>query len=151
MRYFYKMLEGMPVAQHMNALMQHQEVFAEDGLLRAIGDEGVPADTGLMTPSLKKLALGVLQMSDGSILGPVTLKRLEPKTRYAVNGSPGANSAYVIVLHADGERTVMISGDESAVLRSGTMWWYDTTAGATISNNGEDDAVMLLVAVRIDD
>jgi hypothetical protein len=150
MRYFYKMLEGMPVAQHMNALMQHQELF-DIGVLRIIGEEGVPTDTDFMVPSLKKLALGVLQMSDGSILGPVTLKRLEPKSQYAVNGSPGANSAYVIVLHADDTRTVITSGDESAVLRSGTMWWYDTDAGATISNNGEDDAVMLLVAVRIDD
>lgn len=151
MRHFYKTLEGIPVAPLMVAVMDRQNLFAKgpeasikaDGVLlrNGTGDKDAMAVFGA-----KKLALSVLQLSDGTQLGNVGIFRIEPTGKLQQEVLAGWSRFYVVLLGIHG--ATLSAADETINLRSGEIWWADGKQSRMIMNNSGDDLVILQIDVK---
>ena len=150
-RYFYKTLEGVPVAPIMIAVMDRQNLFSA-GPENSVKAEGVSLRNGtgdkeaMAAFGAKKLALSVLQLSDGVQLGNVGIIRIEPTGKLQQSALDGWSRFYVVLLGIHGAAASI--GDETVNLRSGEIWWADGKQSRMIMNNSGDDLVILQIDVK---
>lgn len=153
MRNLLRLVQGLPTHPVMIALLrapellQATEVEGVDELCirRGLDDEPVSARFA----ELKKLALGAMQLVDGSVLSEVTLIRITPKASLQI---PSADKDHlVVVLNASTASRLMV-GDEAPEVHAGEIWWLQPSQEARMinSNGADDDLVALLVDVRTD-
>ena len=156
MRYFYRLVEGLPTIAVMNALLQNQTKLTDTSITGV--QELVVRDSSLVAadrdgakefPALKKLALAIMQMIDGTALGRTLLLRAAPKTNVPLGNASLHYAGYAMVLHAD-PRTLLMAGDETVMIKTGDIWWADMKQDAHLINNSDDDAVVLLADVMVD-
>src|ERR1700722_13180817 len=102
MRHFYRMVDGAPMAVLMSAVMKRQDLLVpasdDPKISRAVLREIYTDKAVMALPPVKKLALGILQMVDGSLLGSMWLDRLDPAGRSAPPESINGFSNYSVVL-----------------------------------------------------
>lgn len=162
MRFFYRLVEGVPLVPLMNTIMHRQDLFVplgEDGkvgvvVLRAQDhsrDGGHVADTVAMQaiPAAKKAALTLMQLVDGSALQTVEVLRLDPGGKLDWEPDTRGLSLYVIALHAL-SGALCSAGDETVNLRTGEFWWIDDRGPTQVANNSADDLILLNVNLDID-
>jgi hypothetical protein len=157
MRFFFRLVEGLPTIAVMNALMCNQGRLTETSMVGVqeltvleVSPSGllVDRDGAREFPALKKLALAVMQMIDGTALGRTLLLRASPKTNVPLGNASLYYSGYVMALHAD-QRTLLMAGDETVMIKTGDIWWVDMKQDAHLINNSDDDAVVLLTDVMV--
>ena len=159
MRYFYRLVEGLPTIGVMNALLQNQSKLTDTSItgvqelvVRDINPASALAadrDGAKEFPALKKLALAIMQMIDGTALGRTLLLRASPKTNVPLGNASLHYAGYTMVLHAD-PRTLLMAGDETVMIKTGDIWWADMKQDAHLINNSDDDAIVLLADVMVD-
>jgi hypothetical protein len=158
MRYFYRLVEGLPTIGVMNALLQNQSKLTDTSItgvqelvVRDINTASAAADRdgAKEFPALKKLALAIMQMIDGTALGRTLVLRAAPKTNVPLGNASLHYSGYAMVLHAD-PRTLLMAGDETVMIKTGDIWWADMKQDAHLINNSDDDAIILLADVMVD-
>jgi len=159
MRYFYRLVEGLPTIGVMNALLQNQAKLTDTAVIgvQELIVRDIRSGPALATdrdgakefPALKKLALAIMQMIDGTALGQTILLRAAPKTNMPLGNSSINYSSYVMALHSD-PRTLLMAGDETVMIKTGDIWWADMKQDAHLINNSDDDAIILLADVMVD-
>ena len=120
----------------MAEIMRNQGVFAEGAQL--------PNDA-------KKMALGIMQVSNGLALVDAVLRRIEHNTKLVLPSASGTALAptvthqrYISVL--SGQLLCMI-GDECPPFNAGEVWWLASGEAVLINKSG-DDAIILEVIVK---
>ena len=111
----------------MAEIMRNQGVFAEGAPL--------PNDA-------KKMALGIMQVSNGLALVDAAVHRVEHNAKMVL--APTAEQRYVAVL--SGQLLCMI-GDECPPFNAGEVWWLANQEAVLINKSG-DDAIFLEVIVK---
>ena len=156
MRFFFRLVEGLPTIAVMNVLLQNQTkltdtsmVGVQELVVRDSNLVGADRDGAREFPALKKLALAIMQMIDGTALGRTLLLRASPKTNVPLGNASLHYSGYAMALHA-GPRTLLMAGDETVMIKTGDIWWVDMKQDAHLINNSDDDAVVLLTDVMVD-
>ena len=128
MRAFWRVLQGQFNIPLMAEIMRNQEaVFAEGALL--------PNDA-------RKMALGIMQVSNGLALVDATLHRIEHNAKKVLPVAIGQR--YISVL--SGQLLCMI-GEECPPFNAGEVWWLANQEAVLINKSG-DDAVLLDVIVK---
>ena len=127
----YKLTGGAIVAPAVVALMKHEWWLTGATLDNADHE----------FPLIKKMALGVMTLVEGSSLSKVLLNKLNPKE--SIHDSDLAGK-FIIVLHAD-QNVLVMSGDETVPVQSGDVWW--ARGPSSVINNSGDHAVVLDVVV----
>lgn len=156
MRHLYRLAQGLPIGGVMLSLLRAKPDPMQDTMVEGVDELGVYSADGddaraKGLPALKKLALGIMQMVEGSALGDVTLVRLAPKANLQL---PTQNrfACHLVVLHASVASRVM-AGDEATQVQAGEAWWLNTSQdGSRIINaaGAEDELVVLIVDVRVE-
>jgi len=165
MRYFYRLVEGLPTIGVMNALLQNQIKLTDTSIVGVqeliVRDRDISLDSTRVIsiatdregakefPALKKLALAIMQMVDGTVLGRCMLLRAAPKTNVPLGNTTIHYAGYAMALHAD-PRTLLMAGDETVMIKTGDIWWADMKQDAHLINNSDDDAIVLLADVMVD-
>lgn len=152
MRHFYRLADGIPVVAFMTRFHEQREVLSNR-------DEGVSwieirspkgdSEGATVFPVLKRTALTILTMAEGSQLGACALIALDAKSTISNEAEQHGWSRFVLVLQGN-PKGMMLIGDESITMRTGEIWWIDSKAPGQIINNGDDDLVLFLVDVVID-
>ena len=134
MRHFYKLLAGPTNTPLMVDIMQRQsDIFDAEGYCKAL------------PPDAKKLALGILQISNGTALTSVELRRIEHDHKFL--SRPTTDAHFIAVLSG---QVMCLLDDECPAINAGEVWWIEPKVEAIIVNKSGDDAVWLDVTVRMD-
>lgn len=166
MRFLHRLGQGQPIIPLMQAVMRHHDLWNQD-MARTL-PEGSPhretddiilrsgngrcADHIEMQtfPIAKNLALGLMQNLGGVQLGGIIISRLLPGAKIRPNiDQDGFFSRYHIVLQGFAG-SLFTCGDETVCMTSGDVWWLDRAAECSAKNNSQDDAVHLLVDIRVE-
>ncbi len=127
MRAFWRVLQGQFNVPLMAEIMRNQGVFAEGAPL--------PNDA-------KKMALGIMQVSNGLALVDANLHRIEHNAKKVLPIAIGQR--YISIL--SGQLLCMI-GDECPPFNTGEVWWLANQEAILINKSG-DDAIVLEVITK---
>lgn len=175
MRYFLKLVDGLPVLPIMAAIARQSGLWNVDNCRREFegtphaatddillrfgskdGDDLEATDTPAMKslPGIKDHCLNVMRLVGGSRLGRVIITKLEPGKKILPHRDVlGAYSKYYTRYHMVLQGlpgSIFTCGDETVSMTSGELWWFDAAAEHSVANNSRDDRVHLLIDVRID-
>jgi hypothetical protein len=175
MRYFNKLAEGIDVTQLRVALMRNPQLWnqdncrrefegtphkeTEDILLRfgsADGNDLEAVDTAAMSsmPKAKDAARAIMMSVGGVRLGRIVITRLEPGRKILPHSDVvGEYAKYYTRFHLVLQGlpgSLFNCGDETVVMQTGELWWFDASAEHSVVNNSKDDRLHMLVDVRID-
>jgi hypothetical protein len=154
-RYFHKLIEGVPVMPVMHALMRNPQIWTQDYsiVLRGENGNGTVVDRDLMRtlpPKVKAIAFDLMAILGGVALGSMIVTKLEPGKR--VSGEPRGQHWYTpyYLMLASEPGSLMMCGDETVNMLTGEIWWCDPDAERVIVNNSKDDRVQMVIDIRID-
>lgn len=154
MKHFYRVTESVPTAAIMSALMEQQDILqvsTDDARISyAWLREGGTDKLFAQLPQAKRLALGVMQLVEGSALGSISLERLAAGGRsFTLPLEPGFTRYCVTLLASPG--ATYNAGDETINLRAGEIWWADgALKEATLANESSDDMIVLSLDIKLD-
>jgi len=175
MRYFNKLAEGIDVTPLRVALMRNPQLWNVDNCRREF--EGTPhkdvddillrfglpdgndleaIDTPAMLalPKAKDAAKAIMNTVGGVRLGRVVVTRLEPGRKILPHSDTmGIYAKYYTRFHLVLQGlpgSLFNCGDETVVMQTGELWWFDASAEHSVTNNSRDDRIHMLVDVRID-
>ncbi len=133
MRHFYRVLQSQPNLPLMTEIMRRQdELFATGGLAKE-----VPVDA-------RKMALAVMQVTNGTALIATALMRLEHDSKVPLPKPEFAH--YLAVLQG---QVICMIGEEAPAMNTGEVWWLKPEEAIVINKSG-DDAILLYVVVKVD-
>jgi hypothetical protein len=152
MRFFLQVFANLPTTLIMNRVMHCQNLFQDDNGVQYMTLRNELRDTPAMgmIPAAKSAALALLQGINGTALGRVYLTRLAPKTKVAPAIEENTGYSRYFVVLGGGQNALYTAGDESVDLRTGDAWYVDASQPGMIVNNSGDDALLLIVDLRID-
>jgi hypothetical protein len=135
MKHFYKLPINMPNIPLMTEIMRNRaELFDNHGLSVKVPEDG------------KRMALGILQMTNGSALLEIPILQWLPHgSKYVWHEADGNH--YIIMLN--GQVMCMVD-DECPPMNTAEVWWVDGKNDAIFINKSGDDAVLLHVFVKVE-
>ena len=135
MRNFYKLPIGALNVPLMVEVMRNQnEIFDENGNAKTL-----PPDT-------KKVALGVMQVTNGEALENVVLRRIGHDQKYPIPSAKVAGyDDYVAILSG---QVMWLIGDECPAFNAGEVWWVNNKLDAVAVNKSGDDVVFIGIAIK---
>jgi len=174
MRYFHMLMANVMVMQVMDQLARHPEWWNEDKLRTTFegtphsevddillrfgspdGDdlEAVDRPVFKSLPKAKDMALDVMRFVGGERLGRVVITKRQPGKKILPHADVmGAYSKYYTRYHLVLQGlpgSLFNCGDETVVMQTGQVWWFDASAEHSLANNSKDDCVHMLIDVRI--
>lgn len=149
MRYFYRLFEGVPNVPLMNSIMGHHEIFGEapQGGSVAVLRNGADLPAMAQLTSAKKFALTIMQLVDGTALGPVILHQIEANGSKELLDAMPDYTRFIAVLHGD-DGCSYLCEDESVPLRTGSAWRVG--AGGRAINRSGDDLILMTIDIKVD-
>lgn len=92
----------------------------------------------------KKMALGIMQVTNGTALLDARLIRINHDEKLGI--PPNEAATYLAVLAG---QVICLIKDEAPAISAGEVWLLNSKEQATIVNKSGDDAVMLYVATKV--
>ncbi len=135
MRHFYKPMISVPNIPLMTEIMRRREELFSGGA----------AVASVLPPDASRMALGIMQVTNGSALLDTKLLWLEHEKKVPILAGEEKTSHYVSVLNG---QVMCLIDDECPAFNAGEVWWCDPKLDGILLNKSGDDAVLLYVSVR---
>lgn len=102
-------------------------------------------------PEAQNIALNLMRQVRGERLGRVLITRLSPGKTISPHVDGGAPAEYYSRYHVSLQGLpgqMFHCGDETVVIRTGEVWWFNNLQTHAIENNSTDDRITLIIDVR---
>ncbi len=116
----------------VDIMRMQAELFNENGEAKSL------------PPDAKKMALGILQVTNGTSLTKSHLARLEHDKKMLFPKDESATDHYIAVLSG---QIICLIDDEAPALNVGEIWWVDHNWDAVMVNKSGDDAIALIAGI----
>lgn len=101
---------------------------------------------------IRDIVLNLMRRVNGVHLGRVVITRLAPGKKITPHVDEGAPveyfSRYQIVLRSR-PGSIMQIGEEVIQFADGECWWIDNRAEHSVTNNSDDDRIVMIVDIRL--
>jgi hypothetical protein len=140
MRYFHHVAQNVLNPPLIASVMRNQDALFPEHELATLRN-GRDLEAMALVPDAKKMALGIMQMLNGTALGAIGIARCPHGAKLSLGG-------FLYVIHVS-DGVEMLVGDEMVPLRVGDVWWTKETG--IIINKSQDDAIIMSMDITIDE
>lgn len=125
-----------------------------DGDLSKFNDEHFPVwyDSYHKLPSLRNIIFPLMHRVSATTLGGVLISKIPPKGIIEPHTDKGWHPNHyplkLYVVLQGNNKCINNVGDESVVMQTGDVWYFNNLVEHSVVNNGDEDRITLIICLR---